>query len=75
MMHSEDRPTAADALELPFLQEHHDPAHEPVYPFGEIEASFEEHRSKDQWRHLIFNEIHEYRVANAPAQQPEPKSA
>ena len=74
MIDAEDRPTAAEALELPFLQEHHDPATEPVYPLGEIDASFEDHHGKDEWRQLIFDEIANFRLEFAPLSQPEPKS-
>ena len=58
-----------------------------MYPHGEIDAAFEDHRSKDEWRAIIFQagaapgaarltgwqEVASFRAAHAPAGQPEPK--
>lgn len=52
------RPTAAQAMEHPYFSQFHDPNDEPTS--DPIDVDSEGDYTIEQWRVLIFNEIHDY---------------
>ena len=73
-MSSENRCTAAEALELPYLECHHNPLLETIYTPGPIVIDANETSDVEQWRRIIFEEIFLFRQANAPLVMPEPQA-
>ncbi|TMS38676.1 hypothetical protein L596_005347 [Steinernema carpocapsae] len=52
------RPTAAEAMEHPYLRQYHDPQDEPTS--DPIDVDVEGDLSIDQWKELIWNEIEDF---------------
>ena len=61
----DERPTAADALELPAFETYHHPDNEPVC--GPIDSSFEAEHTLEEWRQMTSDEIADFQAKYASA--------